>query len=772
MASEMKFVKYKDFVKNLPETQNLTSSDKVVVSNPTNGPRSMPGSAKYRSTVIASFRTGDVIPVDGPNGPAQMPKDNLLSETAQNAFEYTKQQTYFATRQALATETSRATQRENEIEALFVAPTEEAVAAWLEAHPEATTTVEDNSITDSKLHKSIKFTRASGAHNLGYKVLVQDSPLAQQMSEANTVYEIRWAFDLNGGTLVIPSNCTLKFNGGTIYNGVVDLNGSTDVEGRGLNCEILNPKVSSAFESLSKFLGDTSDASLNRKVLQTLIDAGVRIFVDTGVIDIDAEIYVHTSLYIVGANQNLSGFRFPTSRGFVFNGDNYSSYNLVQNLNIFSNNDSFVLCGDLVTERPKNVYFSLFKSLIVTSYTGHCFYAGNNKGSGNDTCVFDCRFSDIRVSARVGCCFYGINGNTITFDKVSIVQARTAAFYNCSGLFDSINGVFDSESPTFFKALGSSALPLRLNCIFNNCNVESYTGVLFNCHSSYALCHVIFNSCTFYIQGTDGVVSFFPFDFFYLYNVELNSCLWFFGGSNFASGYCLFRIQSFDKTETFVNNTQTTIRINHNNSYYSTVPPTLKSSVTSAFSSSSFFTRYTQYASAFATDIHFAKAIVDSYTDVSLTTDLLVLGDYNNYNIKTSNDIEGTTYGINGVSGNLLNNVTNFHRKLLIRNNNSHAKLQLNHGQAGGNSFITHSGGNVVLSPGEVIVGYLYRNIGVFIDHKYISSSAEWKTSGSSATRPTLTADDEGFEYYDSTLKKKILWNGTDWVNMDGTPIT
>lgn len=30
----------------------------------------------------------------------------------------------------------------------------------------------------------------------------------------------------------------------------------------------------------------------------------------------------------------------------------------------------------------------------------------------------------------------------------------------------------------------------------------------------------------------------------------------------------------------------------------------------------------------------------------------------------------------------------------------------------------------------------------------------------------------EGFEYYDTTLKKKVLWNGTDWVNVDGTPLT
>ena len=38
------------------------------------------------ATTITSFRTGDVIPVDGPSGTAKMGKDDLLKETAQNAL--------------------------------------------------------------------------------------------------------------------------------------------------------------------------------------------------------------------------------------------------------------------------------------------------------------------------------------------------------------------------------------------------------------------------------------------------------------------------------------------------------------------------------------------------------------------------------------------------------------------------------------------------------------------------------------------------------------
>lgn len=43
---------------------------------------------------------------------------------------------------------------------------------------------------------------------------------------------------------------------------------------------------------------------------------------------------------------------------------------------------------------------------------------------------------------------------------------------------------------------------------------------------------------------------------------------------------------------------------------------------------------------------------------------------------------------------------------------------------------------------------------------------------GTTDNRPILASINEGFEYYDSTLKKKILWNGSTWTNLDGTALT
>ena len=42
---------------------------------------------------------------------------------------------------------------------------------------------------------------------------------------------------------------------------------------------------------------------------------------------------------------------------------------------------------------------------------------------------------------------------------------------------------------------------------------------------------------------------------------------------------------------------------------------------------------------------------------------------------------------------------------------------------------------------------------------------------GDTNSRPLLNNHKMGYQYYDTDLKKTILWNGTAWVNMDGTAL-
>ena len=58
-------------------------------------------------------------------------------------------------------------------------------------------------------------------NGLGYKILRGDLTFAEQITEANTVYEIRYDFDLNNSTVNVPSGAILKFCGGSISNGTL-----------------------------------------------------------------------------------------------------------------------------------------------------------------------------------------------------------------------------------------------------------------------------------------------------------------------------------------------------------------------------------------------------------------------------------------------------------------------------------------------------------------------------------------------------------------------
>lgn len=53
-----------------------------------------------------------------------------------------------------------------------------------------------------------------------------------------------------------------------------------------------------------------------------------------------------------------------------------------------------------------------------------------------------------------------------------------------------------------------------------------------------------------------------------------------------------------------------------------------------------------------------------------------------------------------------------------------------------------------------------------------IEQYAGLKKQGTTAERPAMNQNYIGATYYDTTLKKMILWNGTTWTNVDGTALT
>ena len=69
----------------------------------------------------------------------------------------------------------------------------------------------------------LKFAnRSATLTNKGYKILRSDKTFAEQVTDINTIYEIRYAFDLDSESVTIPSGCVLSFNGGKLSNGTLE----------------------------------------------------------------------------------------------------------------------------------------------------------------------------------------------------------------------------------------------------------------------------------------------------------------------------------------------------------------------------------------------------------------------------------------------------------------------------------------------------------------------------------------------------------------------
>lgn len=66
------------------------------------------------------------------------------------------------------------------------------------------------------------------------KIELRNLLTAVMLSEANTVYEIRYNFDLGGETIAMKEGCTLKFCGGTLKNGTINCS-NTIVDSKPIN---------------------------------------------------------------------------------------------------------------------------------------------------------------------------------------------------------------------------------------------------------------------------------------------------------------------------------------------------------------------------------------------------------------------------------------------------------------------------------------------------------------------------------------------------------
>ena len=125
-------------------------------------------------------------------------------------------------------------------------------------------TIENNIVTLTRKYNGNTSPTTFEMYNTGVRVIVEDYTTISErniitqddINNTDTIYEIRYNFDLDGKTITIPNNCVLYFTSGKFYNGSISMDNtivSTLYE------DILSEvNISGSYYNIQKYIKDTN----------------------------------------------------------------------------------------------------------------------------------------------------------------------------------------------------------------------------------------------------------------------------------------------------------------------------------------------------------------------------------------------------------------------------------------------------------------------------------------------------------------------------------
>ena len=295
-------------------------------------------------------------------------------------------------------------------------------------------------------------------------ILTQD-----MINQDNTIYEIRYDFDANGETINIPENCTLKFKGGSLNNGSINLNYCNIIDGK-IHLIPLSLPSNGIFKISDFDVNEKSKPEYNSTIVQAMLDINTRkeIYFDSrGIIEFDRELnWSNTNLRGLGRDINKQVLNFPKSNGFV--AIKTIAQISVKDLSISSRLNGFKIDSG---------YIIYFDNVEVTTKEGSCFVGDIS------TKVFEVTFNNIRVNALTGkYCFDHFYGNTMVFSNINALNAGISIFNYCNGYIYGCNGCWD-KTPHFVTTNSDNfndTLSYMHSLFIEQTNIESYKDVLFD----------------------------------------------------------------------------------------------------------------------------------------------------------------------------------------------------------------------------------------------------------------------------------------------------
>lgn len=629
----------------------------------------------------------------------------------------------------------------------------------------------------------LKFADRTTLNGMGYKILRRDKTFAAQVTDTNTIYEIRYDFDLGGASVTIPAGCVLKFAGGSIYGGSVSNLGEVINAEDGLKAEIISlSNAVKCFVASQYSVTLSSDPAYNQKALQAAINADIPIVIDTPNCDYDEGIEIAGPLYVAtnridikGVGGFSGGLVFPNSDGFVWNQKLYYFHNFFDCLTISANGYVFNFVNEVSEgvanpDRPYNIYQSRFTNLQVKSATKDCFYQGGVSGVGGDSAmVFQVYFGNIRLSTpRYG--FNGINGQTdFVIEKLTDGSVPESFFYNTSpSVVRYVNSSFSRTK--HFMLFGGSLQNFGIGIKCEFCSFEGYSEEIFKDD-------IAPNLRGYSIELNDCAISYYSADFpsgLNLYPITLSSInvlrmnrTKFPGNLSYASGYELVRANAYLDARS-----DTPFKVYYGAGaspagYYLIEATTGRRSQRVGQYPNFVNEIFVPFLGGKAVSAEFISLYADSVS-VDSTTTPAITKMMTKLTASANRSVDYITLSLFADEGGVLQSGYENFGKVLFFYNDSNYNITFNAGYA--NSIVDPTLNGLVMRPKEFMM-VIYDNSKVVNKFVAVQRLNGLSRYGHTSERPSLTARDAGFLFYDRDILKMILWNGSAWVNMDGTAL-
>lgn len=200
-----------------------------------------------------------------------------------------------------------------------------------ESWSDSGTTIDMNDADEEDITRNtegkLQFKDRSYGDGMGYVILRKNQSFAEQITKENTIYEIRYNFDLNSTTITIPQGCIFKFEGGKLSNGkLIGTNTLIEANEIAIFDNVKFAGIWNNTEVLPQWFGAVAD---NKKdcsdAVQTAIECGIakKIFLPYGAyrfyktlyftgkgiefetyIDTKLDFYTSDACVIIGKSQN------------------------------------------------------------------------------------------------------------------------------------------------------------------------------------------------------------------------------------------------------------------------------------------------------------------------------------------------------------------------------------------------------------------------------------------------------------------------------------